>query len=186
MRRVVLSLLAALLLVAAFAIPVAAAKPTVERDDFTEVFLDEFLTDACGFDVWITVSGHAISRVWTDAEGNFVREVFNIGVVGSMTAGSATLHFVDAGMDKATALPGGGVQVEIHGNLRLVTVKGKGPVIGATGRFVFQETPVLDEEGNPVLDEEGNPVFNFELIADSGLRVEENLEALCAVLAPAP
>jgi hypothetical protein len=87
-------------------------------------------------------------------------------------------------MDMITALPGGGVEVAIHGNVGLVTVRGVGPVLGATGRFVFQDTPAFDEEGNPILDDEGKQVWNFEVIADSGLRVEENLEALCAALAP--
>jgi hypothetical protein len=184
MRRVTLSLVAALVTVAAFAGPVLAAKPTIERIELSgEAELDAFLTDVCGFDVWVTRTGHIVVRTWTDEEGNVLREIVSLGIRGSLTAGGAVLTFVDTGMDKITSLPGGGVQVEIHGNLGLLTVKGMSPVAGAAGRFVFQRTPVLDEEGNPVLDEEGNPVTNFEVIADSGLRVDD-LEAVCAALAP--
>ncbi len=185
MRRVILSLLAALLALSAFAGPVLGAKPTIERIELDgEPVLDEFLTEVCGFDVWLTQTGHITVRTWTDEEGNLVREAVSIGIRGTLTAGGAVLNFVDTGMDKVTALPGGGIQVEIHGNLGLLTLKGEGPVAGAAGRFVFQLTPVLDEQGNPVLDPDGNPVMNFEVLADSGLRVEEDLDAVCAALTP--
>ena len=101
-----------------------------------------------------------------------------------MSAGGATLSFVDAGADMLVPLEGGGVRVAIHGNLQLLTAPGHGPILGAAGRFVFTDIPVLDEEGNPVLDEDGNPVSTFEVLADSGIRAED-LDALCSVLEPA-
>jgi hypothetical protein len=76
------------------------------------------------------------------------------------------------------------VQVGIHGNLQLLTVKGDGPVLGIAGIFAFIETPLFDESGDPILDEEGNQIADFEVVADSGIRAEEDLEAVCAALAP--
>jgi hypothetical protein len=92
MRRVILSLVAALV-VAAFAAPVAAAKPQIQKESINEVALDDFLTPACGFEVWNTFTGHVMSRVTFDAEGNFVRDIFTIAVRGTMNAGGATVRF---------------------------------------------------------------------------------------------
>ena len=185
MRRVTLSLVAALLAVAGLAGPVLAAKPSIERTEIAAPpVLDGFLTAVCDFDVWLTSTGHVILRTWTDAQDNLVREVFTINLHVTISAGGASLHAVDAGMDKVTFLDGGAEQVEIHGNLQLLTVKGHGPVLGAAGRFAFIVTPLFDENGDPILDEEGNQIVDFEVIGDSGIRAEEDLEAVCAALAP--
>lgn len=182
MRRLMLAALVGVL-TALLAVPVAAAPPEISTETVDETFHDEFLSEACGFPVTVTISGKTRIRTWLDAEGNPTREIFTINVKGSISAGGQTLRFVDAGMDKATFLDGGGIRVEIHGNLGLVIAKGSGPVLGAAGRIVFTDIPLLDEEGNPVLDEEGNPVFEFTLLADSGVRPFD-VDAVCAVLAP--
>lgn len=183
MRRVFVFFTLGVILLLSLASPALAAKPTVERIPFEDQFADQFLSEVCGFDVMVSVSGHFVSHVWTDAEDNFVREVFSISLRGSVTAGGQTLHFVDTGMDTTTALEGGAILVEVHGNVRLLTAKGAGPVLGSAGRSAFVVTPVLDEDGNPVLDEDGFPVFDFELLAETGVQAED-LEALCAALAP--
>lgn len=183
MRRISVSFTLGVILLLSLAVPALAAKPTIVKDSFDEPFTDPFLSQVCGFDVTGTVSGHTVSRLWTDADGNLVREVFTISVRGSLSAGGQTLHFVDTGLDKAIALDGGAVMVVIHGNVRLITAPGAGPVLGSAGRLAFVVTPVLDENGDPVLDEFGEPVFDFEVVAESGL-VVENFDALCAALAP--
>ena len=163
--------------------PASAAKPIIDRFAIDEVFVDEFWTDVCGFELTTTLKGHATSRVWLDDEGSFVREVFTISIRGSITAGGDTLRFVDAGMDKVTQLPNDGVQVEIHGNVRLITVPGQGATDGAAGRLVFTLTPLLDEERNPVLDEEGFPIFEFTELASSGFQASD-VDAICEALTP--
>lgn len=183
MRRFVLAALVGVL-TALLAVPVAAARPEISTETVEETFPDEFLSDACDFPVTVTISGTTRTRTWLDAEGNPTRLVFTINVHGSLSAGGQTLRFVDAGMDKVTFLEGGGVRVEIHGNIGLIVAKGIGPVGGAAGRFVFTDIPVLDEEGNPLLDEDGNPISEFTLLADSGVRPDD-VDAACAALDPA-
>jgi len=182
MRRLVLAALVGVL-TALLAVPVAAARPEISTVTVDVTFPDGELSDACGFPVSVTLAGTNRVRTWLDAEGNPTREIFTINVKGSISAGGQALRFVDAGMDKAIFLEGGGVHVEIHGNLALVIAKGHGPVLGAAGRIAFTDIPLFDEEGNPILDDEGNPVFEFTLLADTGVRPFD-LEAVCAVLAP--
>jgi hypothetical protein len=183
MRRVLVPLAAAMA-ISLVSFPVAAAKPEVIVEEVDDMFLDEFLSDECGFEVWVTLAGHARTRIWTDRSGEVVRELFTINLHGTVSGGGAPLSFVDAGSDMLVPLEGGGVRVAIRGNLQLLTAPGHGPILGAAGRFVFTDIPVLDDEGNPVLDEDGNPVTMFEVLADSGIRAED-LETLCAVLEPA-
>jgi hypothetical protein len=182
MRRIPLPLAMALAF-SLVAFPVAAARPETISEQVDDQFLDEFITEACGFDVWITLMGHTKTRVWTDEAGNLIRELFTISVRGTMSAGGTALRLVDSGSDMFIPLEGGGERVAIRGSLALLAAPGHGPLFGGAGRFMFQATPVLDEEGNPVLDEEGNPVIDFEVLADSGIRAED-LDTLCAVLAP--
>ena len=65
-RVVLMATLACLVL----ATPVAAAKPTMERVTLDFSGPDEFLTDACGFDVSLQEAGHITFRFFTDADGN--------------------------------------------------------------------------------------------------------------------
>jgi hypothetical protein len=182
MRRLVHAAVAGVL-TSLLAVPVVAAPPEISTETVEETFPDEFLSEECGFPVTLTLSGMTRTRTWLDAEGNPTREVFTINLHGAITAGGQSLHFVDAGMDKVTFLEGGGVLVEVHGNLGLVTAKGRGPVLGGTGRFVFTDIPLFDDEGNPILDEEGNPVSEFTVLSESGLQVFDP-DAACAALAP--
>lgn len=182
MRRLALAALVGVL-AALLAVPVAAAPPEISMEIVDETFSDGFLSEACGFPVSVTLLGVTRTRTWLDAEGQPTREIFTISVKGSISAGGQTLRLVDAGMDKAIFLEGGGVHVEIHGNLGLVVAKGRGPVLGAAGRIAFTDIPLFDEEGNPILDNEGNPVFEFTLLADTGVRPFD-IEAVCAALAP--
>ena len=109
MRRGWFGIAVAIALLLAVAGPAAAAPPTIERFPVDSGwFEDEFLSEVCGFEVLVREEGHIAFRTWTDAEGNPTRIVFTINVHGSMTAGGATLRFVDAGMDMVTFLDGGG------------------------------------------------------------------------------
>ena len=175
MRRVPVSFTLGVIVLLSLAVPALAAKPTIVRESVEDQFADPFLSEICGLDVMVSVSGHVVSHVWTDADDNFVREVFNISLRGSISAGGETLHFVDTGMDTSTALEDGAVEVRVHGNIRLVTAPGAGPVLGSAGRLAFVVTPVLDEEGNPI--------FDFEVLSETGV-LAEDFEALCEALAP--
>ena len=182
MRRISVSFTLGVILLLSLAVPALAAKPLIERVTFEDEFPDDFLSEVCGLDVVVSVNGKFTSHLWLDADENLIREVFNIAVHGSLSAGGATLHFVDTGLDKTTALEGGALRIEVHGSIQLITAPGAGPILGAAGRQVLVVTPVVDEEGNPVLDEEGFPMVDIELLADTGVRAED-LDALCEALA---
>ena len=126
MRRLVLAALVGVL-TTLLAVPVAAAPPEISTEIVDETVPDEFLSEACGFPVTVTASGMTRVRTWLDAEGNPTREIFTIMVRGSISAGGQTLHFTDAGMDKAIFLEGGGVWVEVHGELGMAIAKGRDP-----------------------------------------------------------
>lgn len=182
MRRVLVPFTLGVILLLSLAGSALAGKPTIVKESFDDQFADEFLSEVCGLGVTVTISGHVVSRVWTDADDNLIREVFTISVRGSVSAGGQTLHFVDTGLDKTTALDGGALMVVIHGSVQLLTAPGAGPVLGSAGRLALILTPVLDENGDPVLDEFGNPVFDVEVVHESGLFAED-FDALCAALA---
>ena len=58
--------------------PVAAAKPEVIVEEVDEMFLDEFLSDICGFEVSVTLAGHTKTRISTDRNGRAgVRALYN-------------------------------------------------------------------------------------------------------------
>jgi hypothetical protein len=183
MRQGLSSVLAVVVLGLVTAAPVLAAKPEIEVEEVSFSFLDEFLTEECGFPVTFSGEGQVIHRTWTDENGDVTREVHTVNHTRSLTANGQTLTFKDSGVDKVTINPDGTVQVEIIGNLGVLTVPGYGTVSGAAGRVVLLLTPVLDEEGNPVLDEHGNPMMTEEVMHDSGFRAEEDIAAICAGLA---
>src|SRR6188474_3095722 len=66
LRVLGLGLLAALLIAA----PVNAGKPQMERIPVDDLFVDDFLSDACGAEVTVHFTGHVTFRVFTDADGN--------------------------------------------------------------------------------------------------------------------
>ena len=77
MRRLFVALFAGALILAVAVPAVSAAKPThstVDQATDTELF-DALVDDACGVDLDVTISGHAITSVWSDAEGNAVRQI---------------------------------------------------------------------------------------------------------------
>ena len=181
MRRVLVPLAAAMA-ISLVSFPVAAAKPEVIVEEVDEMFIDEFLSDVCGFEVWVTLAGHTKTRIWTDRNGELVRELFTINLLGTVSAGGATLSFVDAGADSRPTRRRWGAGRDPR-QPATADGTGHGPILGAAGRFVFTDIPVLDEEGNPVLDEDSFPVGS-EVLADSGIRAED-LDTLCSALEPA-
>ncbi len=50
--------------------PVAVAQPEVIVEEVDEMFIDEFLSDVCGFDVSVTLAGHTKTRISTDRNGD--------------------------------------------------------------------------------------------------------------------
>lgn len=85
-----------------------AAKPTREvvslDDPAIEADLSAFLTAQCGTEIAVDLSGHVIILVFTDRNGDFVRELDVFEIQGTFTNAETgeTTTIVDAGPDIVT------------------------------------------------------------------------------------
>jgi hypothetical protein len=153
MTRRGVSWLVGVFVVAALITPGAmAAKPTMERFDIDETFVDEFLTAECGVEVTTHAEGHVIVRMFNgEATGPVELASINIGLTA--TAGGNTYVFRDVGADL--------VRIEPDGTLILMII----------GQVPFAFTGVL------IIDLETD-----EVILEPQHSLEEELEEACDVL----
>lgn len=92
------------------------AQPTSEREEFTETFDDEFLTDVCGVPVTTTVNGTIISRAFEDATTGLTEwTTLNVGFTATSDFG--TFRFRDVGADVTIVQPDGTTVLSIIGQL---------------------------------------------------------------------
>src|SRR5215204_165413 len=151
--RALLPALAAL----ALAAPAQAAKPLVEenvRFDGSVTELDPFITEACGFDVFITTKGHFTGKVYFDNAGNFKRFVGHPSMAHIFSSEFGSFETADRGVDKFTDNPDGtlriqgtGIHFKEHGGPR------------ATGLWILTVDPVAEE----LLDVEYHGRFDLEV-----------------------
>lgn len=150
-RRIALILATALLAVGVFAPPAAAGKPDTERVDINDIgVLNGFLTDVCGFDVWQDTTGHAIFRIFADAEGNPVREVNNFAIKRTFYSANGSISTVDVGPDRAWYNADGSIDLFVTGNIGSLTVPGQGRVVANVGWTQLHIT--FPEEGDPIVE----------------------------------
>jgi hypothetical protein len=170
-RILVLSALACMLVAG----PVSAAKPMIERIPINDIgILDEFLTDECGYDIWVDATGHVTFHWWTDAEDNTLREVNNYNVHLTFYSESGSISTRDIGADRVTYHDDGTFTVTIMGNVTSLQVPGQGRVYSDVGRLVLHFS-FPDPEGPPVID----------VLSAAGQHGEEGpVAALCEILAP--
>jgi hypothetical protein len=128
------------------AAPVSAGQPQMEREDFDDVFVDEFLSEACGVEVTAHVTGHIIVRIFTDADGNPAREVDNYATRVSWSSENGAIHAVDVGADRVTYFEDGSVLVFIIGSVQSFSIPGQGRVYADVGRTMLE----FDADGNLV------------------------------------
>lgn len=147
-RVLFLSTLACLLVAG----PVAAAKPVMERVPISDIGIyDEFLSEACGYDIWFDAMGHITFRVWTDAEGNPIRELNNYAIRIRYYSEWGSASTVDVGADRVTYEPDGSLTLTIIGNVTSLHVPGQGRVYADTGRVTLHFS-FPDPEGPPVIE----------------------------------
>lgn len=115
-RRGVRWVLAAFVVAALFAPGATAAKPTIERIDVDESFLDEFLTARCGVEVTTQARGHITVRTF-DGEGTGTAEVTTINIALTATADGNTYAFRDVGVDLVRIEPDGTAILMIVGQI---------------------------------------------------------------------
>jgi hypothetical protein len=117
--------LAGVLLVAALVAPSAfAGKPTIERFDVDETFLDEGLTEACGVTVMTRAQGHVTVRTFS-GDGAGPAELRTLNIALTAMAGDNTYRFRDVGADH--------VQIKTDGTAILMII----------GQIPFDFTGVL-------------------------------------------
>src|SRR5687768_2323545 len=110
MRRIILSvfgaLLAALLISPAHAVkPVIIEEETI-RFDGTPI-LDPDLTDACGFPVTVSTTGHIRVTEFRDKAGNTRVVTSHPSLSDTLTSPYASIQTSDRGLDKFTETPDG-------------------------------------------------------------------------------
>ena len=174
MRRVrvmVLTVLASLLV----ASPVAAAKPLIEHIPIRDVGIyDEFLSEACGVDVWLDALGVVSFRVWLDSDDNPIRELNTFGLRLTYYSEAGSVRTVDVGADRAIYHADGSVTLTVIGNVRSIQVPGEGRVFSDVGRVSFHFT-FPDPEEEP----------EVEVLSVAGQHSESDpTELICNLLAP--
>jgi hypothetical protein len=151
-----------------------ADKFDVEEVD--DVFVDDFLTEECGFEVTHTVTGTIKSSVNRDG-----LSLFRFSLRHELIGPGGTLSFPDVGIDKDLAVVEDGdttvSTVMATGVLALrIVIPGQGVVAANTGR----ETRIF------TVDTATGDLISFEVVVNSGLdRPLEGaaLEAVCQALA---
>ena len=106
----------AVLCAAAALVPASAAgaPPTFVREDIDENFVDEPLSEACGVEANVHLTGHIISRV---REGGGVLEVVTVNLTGIITSEFGSFKVKDVGSDATRVTRTGQVIVSIRGQV---------------------------------------------------------------------
>ena len=135
--------------------------------------LDEFLTEACGFDVFVDATGHIIFRSWTDAEGNPTRDLNNFGIRLRIYSEFGAVRTVDVGVDRVTHNPDGSITNVVIGNVQSIQIPGQGRVYADVGQTTLHIT-FPDPEGEPVV----------EVLRQVGQHEGDQVAVICDALAP--
>lgn len=172
MRRA-LALLVSILTCLAIAGTVAAA-PMIERIPVNDSgIVDEFLTQECGTPIWIDVWGHITSHVWTDADGNPVRELNNYALHATWYSDFASLRTVDRGVDRVTHLADGSIILTVVGDVTPIHVPGQGLVYADIGQTTLHIS--FPDQGDPIV----------EVLSSHGQHGGSDfVEVICGLLAP--
>jgi hypothetical protein len=95
----------------------AGIPPTIVREDVDESFVDEDLSEACGVETTVHLTGHEITRT---RQGGGVLEVFTINLTGIITSEFGSFRVKDVGSDQTRITPGGQVIVLSRGQVPFV------------------------------------------------------------------
>ena len=140
-------------------------------EEVDDKFVDEFLTEECGFEVLHTIAGTVKSSV--DKDGLFL---FRFRLKHELIGPGGTLSFPDVGIDRDLAVVEEGdntvVTLQATGVLALrIVIPGKGAVAANTGREIRRIT----------FNTETGDLVDFEVLVDSGLDKPLEGAALAAV-----
>ena|SRR5215203_3634797 len=169
MRRVLLTVIGGLLAAALLASPAHATKPLVVEDirfDGTTA-VDPDLSEACGFEVSVSTTGHFRGTVYFDKDGNFRLFTGRPSLSDTLTSPYASIETSDRGLDKTTVNSDG--TVLIFGTGIHLRVKGEVYAIG-----LWRLT--IDPETGELIDQEYHGRFD--------VLQPEIIEAICSLLGP--
>jgi len=172
--RMVRAFMCACLLGVVVTTAAAAGQPTMERVEIADVGIHEdFLSDACGFDVWVDSSGQVTFRLFTDADGNPTREVNNYAIRVRFYSEFGSVSTVNVGPDRVTYLDDGSLMLFITGNVQPIQAPGEGRVYSDVGWTQLHIT--FPDEGDPIV----------EFVSAAGQHWGDAVEVICGLLAPA-
>jgi hypothetical protein len=115
MKRL-LTVAAALAVAVGLASPAHAARPTVDRVQVDEMFVDGELSEACGFTVTAAVQGHLIFRTFEDADQSVV-SLLTLNVALTFSADGNEYQARDVGADLVRITPDGTAILMVIGQL---------------------------------------------------------------------
>ena len=153
-----------------------AAPPQFEVFDVNDVFVDEFLTEGCGFEVIHTVTGRI--KVSADQDGFFIAR---FALKHTVTGPGGSLTWPDVGIDKLLSVTDDGVTrvetIAATGVLGIrIVVPGHGVVEANTGREIRVITfDLVNEE-----------IIAFQVLFDKGNSEpfdEGDMAIICGALA---
>jgi hypothetical protein len=124
--------------------PASAARPDQLRVPVDDLFVDPFLTSACGVEVTVHATGHAIFRALTDADDNVTHEVNNFAIDLTYSSESGAIHAKDVGADRVTYFEDGSFVDIIIGSVQSFSIPGEGRVYADVGRSMLE----VDASGN--------------------------------------
>jgi hypothetical protein len=107
--------------------PVVAASPTIVREDINIIGEPSpELSDLCGFDVWIDVSGHITEHRFVDSEGNLTRQVINYDLLVTYHSETGSVFTVNVGPDRVWVNDDGSITLLTTGNIESLHGPGNG------------------------------------------------------------
>ena len=169
MRKVLLTVVGGLLAAALLASPAHATKPLVVEDirfDGTTA-VDPDLSEACGFEVSVSTTGHFRGTLFFDKEGNPRLFTGHPSLSDTLTSPYASIETSDRGLDKISVNADG--TVLIFGTGIHLRVKGRVYAVGLWRLTVDRLTgELIDQEYHGRFD-----VLQPEII-----------EAICSLLGP--
>jgi hypothetical protein len=160
------ALTAALLGAFLIAAPASAAQPQMERMPIDDLFVAPLLSDACGVEVNVHVTGHLTLRLFTDADGNPVREVDNGAIDARLWSVNGEIHAKNVGVDRVTYMDDGSVVIVSIGSVNSFSVPRDGRVYSDVGRSLL------------VIDANGDVTFT----PLNGQHDPDRIGAICSVL----
>ena len=132
----------------------------------------EFLSEVCGTDVWLDVTGHATFRIF-GPPGAPTREINNFAIKRTFYSANGSISTVDVGPDRVWYNDDGSIDLFVTGNIGSLNVPGKGRVVANTGWTHIHITFI--EEGGEIIEVD-------EVVDQVGQHFGDDVEVFCDVL----